>query len=133
MKYHNYKNSGCWFVTDDAFKRRQKEESLTTMSVFPASFCDKHVINCLETTGSLMLDSEAHEGVSRDLTDLLGGQVGHPSGHLVRSRHQLPDLQPPQGRLPRPAPVLQPDRSASPEELPQVPLGGVLHHHVQGA
>lgn len=66
-------------------------------------------------------------------TDLPWSEVCHSSGHLVRSRYQLPDLQTAQRSLPGAAPVLQPDRSTGTEVLPQVTLWGVLHHHIQRA
>lgn len=51
-------------------------------------------------------------------TDLLWSQVGHSSGHLVGTGHQLPDLQAAQWRLSGAAPVFKTQRSPRPEILP---------------
>ncbi|TNN56316.1 hypothetical protein EYF80_033427 [Liparis tanakae] len=65
--------------------------------------------------------------------DALRTQGSEVRAGVRGGRHQLPDLGPAQRRPPRPAPVLQAHRPARAQELPEVALRGVLHHHVQGA
>jgi len=66
-------------------------------------------------------------------THLLGGQVGHASGHLVGPGDQLRDPHLAQGHLPRPGAVLLALGTPGAQVVPQVPAGRVLHHHVQRA